>query len=78
MSLIHNLLQNLKHQLGAVKCRNGEQDLKIMKIENLQEQFREYLVEMGKRKAAQTKMAMALPKDDSTVSCNCFIVSISH
>ena len=69
MSLIHQELQNLKHQLDAGKYRSGEHDLKIMKkIENLKEQFREYLVEMRKRKAAQTEMAIAMSEDDSTVS----------
>ena len=69
MSLIHQELQNLKHQLDAGKYRSGEHDLKIMKkIENLKEQFRECLVEMRKRKAAQTEMAIAMSEDDSTVS----------
>ena len=68
MSLIHQELQNLKHQLDSGKYRNDGHDLKILKkIENLKEQFREYLVEMRKRKAAQTEMAISLSEDDSTV-----------
>ena len=55
MSMIHQELQNLKHQLDAVNYRNGEHELKIIKkIENLKEKFQEYLVEMRKRKADQT------------------------
>ena len=69
MSMIHQELQNLKHQLDSGKHRGSEHDLKLMKkIENLKEQFREYLVEVRKRKAAQTETAMFLSEDDSTVS----------
>ena len=72
MSMIHQELQNLKHQLDSGKHRGSEHDLKLMKkIENLKEQFREYLVEVRKRKAAQTETAMFLSEDDSTVSSKC-------
>ena len=72
MSMIHQELQNLKHQLDAGRHRNSEHDLKIMKkIENLKEQFREYLVEVRQRKAAQTETGLFFSEDDSTVSSEC-------
>ncbi|KAL4232938.1 hypothetical protein ACF0H5_007626 [Mactra antiquata] len=65
MSLIHQELQNLKHKLDAKRYDHSDEDHKLMKkIENLKEQFREMLVEMRKRKAAETELAMSFAEDD--------------
>ncbi|XP_053397752.1 uncharacterized protein LOC123553022 [Mercenaria mercenaria] len=67
MSMIHQELQNLKHKLDAKRSDHCEEDHKLMKkIENLKEQFREMLVEMRKRKAAESELAMSFNEDDST------------
>lgn len=69
MSLIHQELQNLKHKLDARRSEQLDDDHKLMKkIENLKEQFREMLVEMRKRKAAESELAMTFSEEDSTVS----------
>ena len=75
MSLIHQELQNLKHKLDAKRSEHNEEDHKLMKkIENLKEQFREMLVEMRKRKAAESELAITFNEDDSTVSLVGFLV----
>lgn len=67
MSLIHQELQNLKHKLDARRSEQAEDDHKLMKkIENLKEQFREMLVEMRKRKAAESELAITFSEEDST------------
>ncbi|XP_060587009.1 uncharacterized protein LOC132742580 [Ruditapes philippinarum] len=67
MSMIHQELQNLKHKLDAKRSDHSEEDHKLMKkIENLKEQFREMLVEMRKRKAAESELAISFNEDDST------------
>lgn len=66
MMMIHQELQNLKHKLDAKKYEETDEDHRLMqKIENLKEQFREMLVEMRKRKQAESELAIAVSEDDS-------------
>lgn len=68
MMMIHQELQNMKHKMDARKHEQLDEDHKLVKrIEHLKEQFRELLVEMRKRKAAESELAMTFSEDDSTV-----------
>lgn len=67
--MIHQELQNLKHKLDSRKYEQLDEDHKLLKrIEHLKEQFRELLVEMRKRKAAESELAITFSEDDSAVS----------
>lgn len=69
MVMIHQELQNLKHKMDSRKHEQLDEDHKLLRrIEQLKEQFRELLVEMRKRKAAESELAMTFSEDDSTVS----------
>ena len=68
MMAIHQEIQNLKHKLDGTKFGEAEASLKIMKkIEAMKEQFRELLVEVRQRKAAEAELAITISEDDSTV-----------
>lgn len=66
MSMVHQELQNTKHQLDARRYEQTDEDHKLIKkIEYLKEQFRELLVELRKRKAAMSELAVVFSEDDS-------------
>jgi len=75
MMMIHQELQNLKHKMDSRKHEALDEDHKLLRrIEHLKEQFRELLVEMRKRKAAESELAMMFSEEDSTV----YIYTIAH
>jgi len=68
MSMIHQEVQSLRHRLDARKYDTGDDDRRLMtRMEGLKEQFRELLVEMRKRKAAESELAMSFCDEDSAV-----------
>ncbi|WAR08010.1 hypothetical protein MAR_017968 [Mya arenaria] len=67
MSLIHQEIQNVRHKMDARKYETSDDDRRLMtRIETLKEQFRELLVEMRKRKAAESELAITFSEEDST------------
>ena len=66
MSLIQQEIHDLKVHLDLEKANK---EVKFMKkIDTLKEQFRELLVEMRQRKAAEVESAVILSSDDDLVS----------
>jgi len=80
MSMIHQEVQSLRHRLDARKYDTGDDDRRLMtRMEGLKEQFRELLVEMRKRKAAESELAMSFCDEDSAVrivACVCEYVRV--
>lgn len=67
MAVVHQEIQDLKVQLeGEGRQKHSSKDQKIIKrIEALKEQYREILVEIRQRKAAESENAMILTEDDN-------------